>query len=362
MIPIIWRYLLQGYLRVFSLSVWSFIAILLVSRFKDIARFMALSGSWMKTVLFASYQIPLILPLAIPISALISSLLLFQRLSKSYELVAMRAAGISLFTLISPLLFTSLLLSFANFSMQASISPYCRRATKTLLYDETSANPLLLLQRQNLIKMKNAYINMKVKKEGMIADDLILITQNERHQRLNLFSAKHLKITKEMLLGHDVAIVSYLPNEKEDSFDSLVIENQSSMSTAAPILSASLKKNRPRLDMGALDLKMLKFRSAESKKQKLSAYVELLRRTTLSLAVFSFTLLGAAFGFVQTRNPSKKGILIAFGLSLMLLTSYLLGKELKSLSLIATFAFLTPHPLIWAVSFFKLRKIAKGTL
>jgi lipopolysaccharide export system permease protein len=360
MIPILWRYLIKSYLKVFSLSVCSFIAILLVSRFKDMARFTALSGDGLKTALFALYQIPLILPLALPISALIASLLLFQRLSHSHELTALRASGVSLSTLFAPVLITSLFLSLANFSLCSSISPYCRRETKTLLYRETSANPLLLLQRQNLIKTKGTYLHMDVKKEGKSADNFILVAHNESNQRLTLLMAKHLKIAKETLVGLDVAMISHLFSEKGDAFEPLILENQSSVSTSAPVLSTVLKKNRPHLDVPSLSLKMLKMRALESKKKALASHVEILRRITLALATFSFTFLGAAFGYEQTRNPSKKGLFIALFLALTVLMSYLLGKELKSHPLMAIFAFLAPHPLIWIGSSLQLRQISRG--
>src|SRR5579872_4338640 len=113
--PILWRYALQSYLRVFSLSISTFIAVLIVARFKEIARFTALSGDWLKTGLYIVYQIPAILPIAIPISALIASLLLFQRLSRTFELTALRASGLSFRSILSPILFCSLLLTFFNF-------------------------------------------------------------------------------------------------------------------------------------------------------------------------------------------------------------------------------------------------------
>jgi lipopolysaccharide export system permease protein len=295
MIPILWRYLLSSYFKIFSLSIASFISILLVSRFKDIARFTALSGSWLQTSLFSLYQIPLILPLAIPISSLIASLLLFQRLSKSYELTAWRAAGLSLPALLSPLIYASFFLGLANFSFCANIAPYCRRETKTLLYLETTSNPLLLLQRQNLIRIKNTYLNMNVKEEGKLAEDLLFIAHNRSNKRLTLLSAKEIEVCEDKLLGYDVAIVSHLPSHEPLSFDSLVIENQASLSTAGPLLSSTLKKNRPHLDMSALNLKMLNIKKLEKGKQALSAHVEILRRISLALAVFSFTLLGVAF-------------------------------------------------------------------
>lgn len=358
--PILWRYIINGYLRVFFLSVCTFIAVLLVSRFKEIARFTALSGDWPKTALFVIYQIPLFLPIAIPISALIASLLLFQRLSRTFELTALRASGLSLNAIFTPILFTAFLLSLFNFSFCAEISPYCRRESKTLLYRETSTNPLLLLQRQHLIKVKHAYLNMKIKEDTKAAKDFILIAHNESNERLTLISARQLRITGTKLLGYDVSIVSHLHSEKEDTFDPLVIENQASMSTAAPVLSAALKKNRPHLETNALGLRMLRVRAEEMNKQAKGAFVEILRRLTLSFAVFSFTLLGCTFGIEQGRNPSKKTLFIALGFTLTVLISYLLGKGLKNYPLMATLAFLIPHPCIWIACGIKLHCIAKG--
>ncbi|HSX26264.1 MAG TPA: LptF/LptG family permease [Chlamydiales bacterium] len=362
MIPVLWRYALQSYLRVFFLSVCTFIAVLLVSRFKEIARFAALSSDGLKTALFIVYQLPLILPMAIPISALIASLLLFQRLSRTSELTALRASGLSLRSILTPLLFTSFLLSLCNFSFTAEISPFCRRESKALLYRETSENPLLLLQRQQLVKIKDAYLNMKIKDEGKAAKDLILIAHNESNQRLSLVAARQLRISGEELLGYDVAILSHLQSEKEESFDPLIIENQASMSTAAPVLSAALKKNRPRLDPNALNLRMLQIRVADGGKLAKSARVEILRRISLSIAVFTLTLLGCVFGIEEERNPSKKGMFIALVLTLLILISYLMGKELKGYPLIAIVAFLLPHAILWTVSLLKIQRISRGFL
>ena len=362
MIPTLWRYALKSYVRVFLLSVCTFIAVLLISRFKEIARFAALTADWGKTGLFLVYQIPLILPMAIPISAAIASLLLFQRLSRTCELTALRASGYPLRSILAPLLLASLVFSIFNFSLCAEIAPFCRREAKTLTFRETSANPLLLLQRQKLVKMKDAYINMEVFDEGLSAKDLILILYNDTNQHLTLLSAKKLHLKGDELLGSDVAIVSHLPGEKTFFFDPLIIENQELMSTAAPLLSAALKKNRPRLETNSLSLKMLNLRKTESAKLARSAQNEILRRVSLSVAVFSLTLLGCAFGIDQGRNPSKKGLYAAFFLTLSVLISYLLGKELKKSLPLASLAYFTPHLIIWVSSYIRLRRLKKGTL
>jgi lipopolysaccharide export system permease protein len=358
--PILWRYLLVEYLRIFSLSLLSFISVLLVSRFKEIAKFAALSWSLKKTCLFISFQIPLILPIAIPISALIGSILLWKQLSKSFELTAFRASGLSLASLIGPLLFTSILLSSANFAISANLSPFCRRASKEFLYYETSSNPLVLLQRQNLVKMKTSYIKMDIEEQGKIAKDVILVTHNQSNQRLSLIFAEKLRMTDSELEGEKVAIITHLQSDQEDMFDPLIVENEETMSTNGSDLSSSLKKNRPRIDPSSLEWPMLRLHTTEVGKTGKKSWVEMLRRSSLSLSVFSFTFLGCAFGMEIGRRPAKRHLFIAITLSLILMTSYLLGKEFKSAPWIAFLIFFLPHPIIWGSSILRLSNISRG--
>jgi lipopolysaccharide export system permease protein len=360
MIPILWRYLLQGYLKVFLLSVCTFVSVLIVSRFKEIARFAALSGDLPKTGLFMLYQIPFILPLAIPISALVSAFLLFQRLSRSCELVAFRASGLSFRLLLWPILLAAFFLGCFNFSFCADISPFCWRESKALLYRETSANPLLLMQRQNLVKIKHAYLKMDVKANGKEAGDFILIAHNASSSRLNFISARNLVIANSKLLGYDFSILSHLQTDDADAFDPLIIENQAEMSTAAPVLSAALKKNRPRLEANALSLRMLRFRAQESGKHARGASSEIMRRISLAAAVFTFTLLGCAFGMQASRGPSKKWLFIALLLALFVLLSYLGLKEIRTSRSIAFALTFLPHLLIGVSSTFRIHWIARG--
>ncbi|MBX7066132.1 MAG: LptF/LptG family permease [Parachlamydiales bacterium] len=351
---VLWRYALQSYLKVFLLSVSTFIAVLIIARFKEIARFTALSGDFAMTGLFILYQIPTILPIAIPISALIASLLFFQRISRSFELTALRASGLSLKKIIGPPLGASLLLTVLNFTICAEIAPFCRREGKTMLYHKTSSNPLLLLQRQKLVKIKSTFLDMEVKDDETIKD-LTLIAPNAGTGRLSLISAKKLWLEKDELIGKDLAVISYL--RAEPGFDNLIIENQQLMTTSAPLLSTALKRNRSRLDINAYSFKMLQLHAKPKQ-----AHIEMLRRISLSFAAFSFTFLGCAFGIEEGRNPSKKNLFYALLLTLSVLMSYLMGKGLKSSQLLATFAFLLPHPFIWLCSTIHLLRITKGRI
>jgi lipopolysaccharide export system permease protein len=201
---------------------------------------------------------------------------------------------------------------------------------------------------------------MQIKEEGKSASDVTLITYNDSHKRLNLLQARELSVEGSELLGRDVAILTHLDSPQEE-FDKLIVENQSSMSTAAPILSLCLKKSLPRMQSNAMTLRMLRLQAnLGGKKLASSARLEILRRTSLSLAVFSFTFLGCAFWITAGRN-AKQSYFTMLMLALTVLATYLAGKEFKSYPILAIFIFLLPHPLIWIASIYRLNRVSKGT-
>lgn len=355
--PKLWRYLFYKYIQIFSLSIFSFIAILFVSRFKDVARFAAITADWGKTAQFMAYLIPTILPMATPISALICALFLSQQLDRNHELTALRSSGISLKAIFTPLFILSLFLSILHFSLCAEIAPYCRRESRALLYRETSANPLLLLQRQRLVKIPNLYLKMKVKEEGKLAYHLQLVGFNEQEKRLSMILARKIRLAQDKLIGEDIAFITPCSLKNEEGF---LIENQAALSMHAPLLTKAIKKNRPSLDASTLNLKMLRLRSKEWGNSAKSARVEIIRRLTLSLSLLSFTLLGFAFGIEVSRLSSKRGLLKTVALGLTFLICYLLGKGFKHEFYLSALVYLIPHPLIWFFSCAHLQKIGKG--
>src|SRR5690242_543580 len=184
--PILWRYILRNFFQVFLLCVASFIGVLLVLRFQEIARFAASGAPLLKVLLFLLLQIPYILPIAIPVSCLIAAMLLLQKLSHMHELTALRACGLGLKPIITPILFAGVLLSAVNFTIACELTPRSRAVTKTLIYEMAATNPLFLLQKESLLKLKHVFMDMKVLKASKYAEDVVLVLKNTSTQRLAL--------------------------------------------------------------------------------------------------------------------------------------------------------------------------------
>lgn len=74
-------------------------------------------------------------PLALPLAILLSSLMTFGNLGENYELVAMKAAGISLRKIMLPLIILSIVISGIAFYFSNNVLPVANLKFKSLLYD-----------------------------------------------------------------------------------------------------------------------------------------------------------------------------------------------------------------------------------
>lgn len=359
--PIVWRYLLRNYLQVLFFCVLSFIAVLFVMRFKEIAEFTALNSHPLSVFLFSLYQIPYLLPEAIPISCLITSILLFQRMSNAQELTALRAAGFGVSSLLFPLLCASFVLSLVNFTLVSEVVPRTKSLTKELTYNMMSSNPFYIFHKIAEGKLTNAYVDIHALQGGSQANDVLLIMNNRSNGRLGIMTAKELLIDGPLLKGTHVSIVSSVDSKKKEAFDHLVIENQDMMETKAEHLSQLLKDVNWSLASDYLPLRMLLAKIALQKSFfKNSASLDIARRFSIALTPFLFTFLGSVFGMEIGRQKTKKGILWAALLAAFYLSCFVGAKSMKSTPLIGWIIYFIPYPLILFCTFRSLRKVSRG--
>src|SRR5688572_22534546 len=90
---------------------------------------------------FIWYQGAVLVPLALPLAILLSSLMTFGNLGESFELVAIKASGISLLRFMRPLFFVTLLICGVAFLFSNYIIPVANLKSRTLLADIVYAKP-----------------------------------------------------------------------------------------------------------------------------------------------------------------------------------------------------------------------------
>lgn len=366
--PIVWHYLLKNYLKVLFLCLFSFIAVLLVSRIEEIAHIASMGPKLHYLLLFILYQIPFILPIALPISCLISALLLFQRLSQTQELTALRAAGFSLRSIAYPLIFAAWLLSLLNFYITSELATSSHFATRKMLHQLTSINPLVLLQNAKISTLKNSYIQMAPLHQGTAAKDMVLVLPHPSLERLQALTIKTLHIKDEQIVADQVGFISSLPQNNEHK-DHLLIENQVHMESAAPEFTKLLYNKGWKIADDHLTFRLLRAKIRTLKEEERATfhdtklkkcYSEIVRRFSLGFSAFSLTILGIAFGMDLRRHPSKKGIYIVFLLTALTLICFFAAKTLSVYFFASTALFLLPHCITLSASFWNWRRIHRG--
>lgn len=94
---------------------------------------------------FLGYMALMVVPTALPIAILLSSIMALGNLSENYEFAAIKSAGISLQKLIRPLVLLMLILSSLNFLFLNYIFPYASLKSKNLIYNMKMKEPGLAL-------------------------------------------------------------------------------------------------------------------------------------------------------------------------------------------------------------------------
>ncbi len=132
----LYRYIIKSYIGTFFFTFFVAVFILLMQflwTYIDDFVGKGLEISVIFKLLF--YTSLTFVPMALPLAILLSSLMSFGKLGELYELVAMKASGISVWTVMRPLLVFSLMMSIASFFFSNNVLPYANLKSQSLLYD-----------------------------------------------------------------------------------------------------------------------------------------------------------------------------------------------------------------------------------
>ncbi len=123
------RYILTEYLKSFVLALGFFVALVVIVRFldKDIKKFDEDISYW-TAVQIVLYQAPRRIMEVVPVASFIAVFFLFGRMVRNNELTAMKAAGVSVYRVITPILVSTLLICgiFAVFYNLVASAAYHR--------------------------------------------------------------------------------------------------------------------------------------------------------------------------------------------------------------------------------------------
>ena len=187
---IISTYILKEYSKPFLEGVFAFVLIMFISHlFEKLDTFTMFKPSINVISLYLIHKIPQWAVQILPVAILLGALFSLHSLSRTNQIMAMKASGINLWRLIIPLLCLSLFISIISFVLEESIVPSANQKSE-YLYN---------------IKIKHRSPKKYKKKKIIIAGDerrqYVIDYYNHRHKKMynvtiNQFSQKSILIKR----------------------------------------------------------------------------------------------------------------------------------------------------------------------
>ena len=123
---------------------------------------------------FFIYAASTVVPLALPLAILLSSLISFGNLAEKFELTAMKAAGISLFRILRPLTFAVFFLSLGAFYFSNNVLPKSQMKLWALIFSLRQKSPELQIPVGEFYDEISGYhIYVRDKQQGNLLNIMI---------------------------------------------------------------------------------------------------------------------------------------------------------------------------------------------
>ena len=302
--------------------------------------------------------IPFVLAFALPMGMLTAALLVFGRFSADQELIAARASGISLVSLVTPVLLLSLFLSGVCAWINCEIAPSCRVAFNRMRSNAGGVQPARFFQSRVWTRLEpySVYVG-KVRDNGSVLEDVFITCRDEKGNTKFWVQTPHATVTMNPTNG-EVLFNMEEPHGQRNTptgWEPLGKTGESLTPLAEKMMASKKTENIPISDMtfrqllGGVDEiehmgripSALKWDSDKLKRQgeqddkafkeelkkiKSTMIVNLNRQAAFSFACVAFTLIGIPLGIRSNRRETSIGIAIALLLVLIYFSFLILGQ------------------------------------
>jgi len=360
------KYLVRQVLASLLLTVAVFTFVLLLGdALKEVLPLLVSGQARFGTVIeIIACLVPFIWVFALPMGFLTATLLVFGRFSADQELTAARASGVSLISLVSPVLLLSLFFCGVCAWINMEVGPLSRVAGKNLMLElraelvnnaelpegrfvKISTNYTFYAKKNDGGKLQDVRILVYDKTEGNSVSKTITAPSGElEFDATNKLISLHL-IEPRILdrsggttaAGDLLYTIPYPTNSQAELF-------------SKPKISDELKDLERQLALppapaGSSDELRAQLDEVRKQRNDLTEPVReaMNREIAFSFACFGFTLVGIPLGIRMHRRETNIGVAIALGLAAVYFCFILIGNSLAARPEFA------PHLIVWMPNF-----------
>ncbi len=267
-------------------------------------------------MLFVLYAVPMALAFTIPWASLVSIMLVFGRMSADNEITAMRACGISILQIVSPIIVMTFGMTCLCLYLQMQIGPYYISQARELIKGVASRQPLALFTPGVAMEFNNLRILIDSKEGDNKIKNIqlfVLDDQGNWTQDVNASSGTILtypEVQRLDIVLHNATVAS---REGSGDYDRLIRSYSETLTVPIEYGKQFNEKNVSRRDK-YLTYKQLYARyilDVRSGEDTTMIEVELNQRVALSLAPIAFLLLGLPLAIRTSRRETSIGLFIS---------------------------------------------------
>ncbi len=339
------RYLLVYLVMAIGISTF----VMMAGNFARVFDMIARGVSVTPLLLYVACRTPMLLGYTIPMGLLVSTVLLFNRMSAENEVNALRASGVSLLQVIAPPLLLSILLSLCCFYIQFQLGPMLNHRARVLIREAGVRNPLALLEAGAFNHVFDGFIIKLDEKEGNDLRGVHVLEIDPRTQKLQRNIAAPTgrievdEAAKQLrLILHNASIIS-VNQEAPDDPRKLRRMFAEQITLPMDYGEAINRRNLVRRvsDMTLRQLFAHARLASEMGIPTAQLFMELHMRAALALAPFSFLLIGIPLGLQISRRETSSGLVGAIVIAFFYFGSIML------VEMLADQPHLHPRLLVW---------------
>ena len=273
MVKILDKYLLKTFLSTFfTVFIILFFIFILQSVWLFIAELAGKDLDLAMVLKFLLFAMPRIIPLVLPLSVLLASIMTFGNLAENYEFAAMKSAGISLQRAMKSLIIFISILSIVAFSFANNVIPYAEYKFINFRRNIAQLKPALAIAEGQFSDV--GLFNIKVnKKSGVNGNNLTGITIHKKSPMgegsKTVIKAKYGKLissekssTLQLVLNNGYYYEDIVPKKYEDrskvpfaksSFKKYIINIDLSKMNTVDVNDASISNTNTMLNLSELN-------------------------------------------------------------------------------------------------------------
>jgi len=148
-----------------------------------------------------AFNLPAIVVVTLPVAYMFATLLALGRLGRDSEIIALRAAGVSLNRVISSVILASILISAIGWGLQEKVVPWANQQTVEILKNMMKREPLQALKEKNFLKAdnRNFYVQSIDRKKNLLKKIYIMDQSKGGHPQIITAETATRKQTKWIL-------------------------------------------------------------------------------------------------------------------------------------------------------------------